>query len=119
MWNDPHQSVRKVAGQTLGRTSKGKQVHAEIYRRLSSDNLFDRLQALDKLNFIGILTPSMLEVYLKCFRDNCIAARELAIKVSQNLLRPDERVIDALVYMVKFERVTKLKASAIRSIIYI
>jgi hypothetical protein len=54
MWNDINKSVKKVAAQTLGRTGKGKQVYDEIYNRLTSNNVTDKLEALKKINHIGI-----------------------------------------------------------------
>jgi hypothetical protein len=114
-WNDMHQSVRKVAAQTLGRTGKGKYVHDEILRRLKSQKVFDKCEALNKLSYLGIMTPCLLDIYLKCFRDDCISVKELTIKCSQNLMNINERVLDALVYVVRFEKVTKLKSLALRS----
>jgi hypothetical protein len=82
MWNDVNANVKKVAAQTLGRTGRGRQVHDEINRRLESSAMFDRLEALKKINFIGIITNRMLSVYLKCFRDDHISVREMACKVN-------------------------------------
>jgi hypothetical protein len=108
-------NVRKVAAQTLGRTGKGKVVHDEILRRLMSKNVFDRCEALRKLTYIGVMTPSLLEAYLRCFRDDCISVRELACTCTQRLVHSDQRIIDALVFMVRFEKATKIKSLALRS----
>lgn len=115
VWNDMHPSVRKVASQTLGRTGKGAMVHDELVRRMKSQNVFDRCEALKMLNYIGIMTPSLLEVFLKCFRDDCISVRELACKSTQRLNQVDVRIIDALLYVARFDRVTKIKSLAIQS----
>ena len=115
MWSDMQKNVRKVAAQTLGRTGKGKVVHDEIQRRLSSANVFDRCKALRKLNFVGVMSPSMLEVFLRCFRDDCVSVRELACKCTPHLLQVDQKIVDALVFMVRFEKALKLKSLATRS----
>jgi hypothetical protein len=115
MWNDMQKTVRKVAAQTLGRTGKGKVVHDEILHRLQSQNVFDRCEALRKLIYIGIMTPSLVEVYLKCFRDDCISVRELACTCTQRLVHNDNRVIEALLFMARFEKATKIKSLALRS----
>ena len=54
MWNDANTSVRKVAAQTLGRTGRAKDVHDGIFERLQSQNMSDRIDALNKINFIGL-----------------------------------------------------------------
>lgn len=117
MWNDLSKQTRKVAAQTLGRTGRGREVHDEIYARLCSDKASDRVEALKIMAFIGIITIKLLEVLLRCFRDDYFSVREWACRVSQNLYeKNDERLIDALVFMVKYDKASKLRAMAIRSI---
>jgi tRNA U34 5-carboxymethylaminomethyl modifying enzyme MnmG/GidA len=115
MWNDLDKSVRKVAAQTLGRTGHGKEIHDELYARLQSENLKDRTEALRTINRIGVMTNKLLDVYLKCFRDDRITVRELACKSCQHLNEKDEKILEALIFMVKYEKTLKLKEQAIRS----
>jgi hypothetical protein len=61
------------------------------------------------------MTPKLLHVYVRCFRDDYISVRELACKSSQFLNEKHEKVIESLVFMARFDRVNKLKALAIRS----
>jgi hypothetical protein len=61
------------------------------------------------------MTPKLLNVYVRCFRDDYISVRELACKSSQYLNEKHEKVIESLVFMARFDRVNKLKALAIRS----
>ncbi len=61
------------------------------------------------------MTPKLLTVYLRCFRDDYISVRELACRSSQFLNEKHAKVIDSLVFMARFDRVNKLKALAIRS----
>lgn len=115
MWNDVNGQVKKVAAQTLGRTGRGRQVHDEILRRLASTAMFERLEALKKINFIGIMTNRMLPIYLKCFRDDHISVREMACKSAQRLWDKPNKLIDAIVFMAQYDQVNKLKALAIQS----
>lgn len=122
MWNDLTRQARKVAAQTLGRTGRGKCVHDEVLARLASPLASKRVEALQKINYVGIMTNQMLEVFLKCFRDDYTSVRELACTACQSLVydkSDDEKIIEALVHMVRFERAVKLKALAIRSSIEI
>ena len=64
------------------------------------------------------MTPKLLNVYVRCFRDDYISVRELACKSSQFLNEKNDKVIESLVFMARFDRVNKLKALAIRSIIF-
>ena len=61
------------------------------------------------------MTNKLLGLYLKCFQDDYINVRELACRVAQNLFEKNTKVIDALVYASRFDKVTKIKALAIRS----
>ena len=122
MWNDVTRQARKVAAQTLGRTGRGKCVHDEVLARLASPLASKRVEALQKINYVGIMTNQMLDVFLKCFRDDYTSVRELACTACQTLVydkSDDEKIIEALVHMVRFERAVKLKALAIRSLIEI
>ena len=65
------------------------------------------------------MTPKLQNVYVRCFRDDYISVRELACKSSQFLNEKNDKVIESLVFMARFDRVNKLKALAIRSIIFI
>jgi HEAT repeat-containing protein 4 len=117
MWYDMNANVKKVAAQTLGRTGRGREVHNEINNRLESKSVFDRIEALKKINFIGIMTNKMINNYLKCFRDDHISVRGLACRSAQCLWEKDQKLIDTIVFMAKYDQVTKLKALAIQSII--
>lgn len=116
MWYDVSKTVKKVASQTLGRTGRGRIVHDEIYARIVGDDVFEKMQALRTLNAIGIMTDRLLHVYLKCFRDEHTSVRELACRSSQCLFERHDELIKALVFMAKFDPVSRLKAMAIRAL---
>ena len=61
------------------------------------------------------MTNKLLGLYLRCFKDDYINVRELACKVAQNLYEKSSKVIDALIFTSRFDKVTKIKALAIRS----
>lgn len=115
MWNDSNKNVRKVAAQTLGRTGHGREVHDEVYARLSGQVMKDKIEALKAINYIGIMTNKLLEPYLKCFRDESIYVREVACRSCQHLYDKSEKIVDTLVFVLKYDRVPRLKALAIRS----
>lgn len=115
MWNDANHNVKKVAAQTLGRTGRGKEVHEQVFIKLHSTNIFERISALKVLNHIGIMTEQLLNVFLKCLRDDYMSIRQMACQCCQQLYEKDERIINALVFMARFDPVSKLKALAIRS----
>lgn len=117
MWNDINRQARKLAAQTLGRTGRGRFVHDEIHARLGSESARDRAEALRKIHQIGIMTNKLVGLFLKCFRDDYVIVRELACKACQGLNydKNDEKIVEALVFVARFDRSTKIKALAIRS----
>ena len=68
MWDDNNRAVRKIAAQTLGRTGKGHNVHEEIQKRLQSSNVYDRVEALKKICYLGRFQQKLIfmKVSLKC-----------------------------------------------------
>jgi hypothetical protein len=62
------------------------------------------------------MTDKLLSVYLKCFRDDHTIIRELACKSSQCVFEQYDKLIEALVFMVKYDQVNRLKAMAIRAL---
>lgn len=116
MWNDDSNVVRKVAAQTLGRTGRGKFVHDEILRRLRGHNVFDKVEALKRIHHLGIMTSKLIDPFAKCFKDDYITVRELACLAAQGMYEKDEKIIDALLFMARYDQVPKLKAMAIHSI---
>lgn len=116
MWNDLSRKVKKVASQTLGRVGRGRDVHEEIYQRLVNEDTFQKIEALRKINTIGIMTDKLLKVYLHCFRDEHTTVRELACRSSQCLFQNYDKLIDSLVFMVKYDPVNRLKAMAISAL---
>ncbi len=116
MWYDVSKSVKKVASQTLGRTGRGREVHAEILKRLQGFDPFEKIEALRKINTIGIMTDKMLGAYLKCFRDEHTTIRELACRSSQCIFQQYEQLVESLEFMLKYDPVAKLKAMAIRAL---
>jgi HEAT repeat-containing protein 4 len=114
MWTDLNRQARKLAAQTLGKTGRSKELHDSIEERLSSGNVFDRIEALKNINFIGLMTSKLLNSYLKCFQDDYLAVKELACLASHNLLEVDNRIIDSLLFIARYESVNKLKSLAFR-----
>jgi len=55
MWQDMNSSVRRVAGQALGKCGCGQAVHEEVVVRLQSPNWQDRVEALKLIGYLGLL----------------------------------------------------------------
>lgn len=62
------------------------------------------------------MTDKLLKVFLKCFRDDHPVIRELACRSSQCLFENHEKLIDSLIFMVKYDPVDRLKAMGIRAL---
>ena len=62
------------------------------------------------------MTDKLLTVYLKCFRDEHTSVRELACRSSQCLFESWDELIKALIFMAKYDAVSRLKAMAIRAL---
>lgn len=114
MWNDNNKIVRKVAAQTLGRTGRGQKVHDELCARLQSKDVSDRIEALRKINYLGIMTAKLLVPFLKCFKDDYISVRELACVSAQKLQIKDENIVSMLLDLAQFDQIPKVKACAIQ-----
>jgi hypothetical protein len=114
MWNDTDKNVRKVAAQTLGRTGRGQKVHDELWQRLQSPNVSERIEALRKLNYLGVMTAKLLTPYLECFYDDYITVRELACRTAQRLQLKDEQIVTTLLELAQFDQIPKIKAVAIQ-----
>ena len=115
MWHDNNKTVRKVAAQTLGRTGRGQNVHDELCLRLQSKDVNDRIEALRKIQYLGIMTAKLLIPFLECFKDDYINVRELACKAAQKLQVKDENVILSLIELSQYDKIPKVKARAIES----
>jgi HEAT repeat protein len=53
MWQDMNSSVRRVAGQALGKCGCGQAVHEEVVLRLQSRHWQDRVEALKLIGYLG------------------------------------------------------------------
>jgi hypothetical protein len=115
MWHDNDKGVRKVAAQTLGRTGRGQNVHEELCLRLESKDVNDRVEALRKIQYLGIMTAKLLTPFLKCFKDDYISVRELTCKAAQKLQIKDENIIMSLIELAQYDQIPKVKACAIES----
>ena len=116
MWSDSHRGVKKAAAQALGRIGRGRDVYDELHNRLSSSRVLDKIEALGKIRYIGIMTNKLLDVYINCFSDYSIKVREWACRSAQYLIERDERVLDAVVRMAMYDRAARLKVLAIQTL---
>ncbi|XP_022098321.1 HEAT repeat-containing protein 4-like isoform X2 [Acanthaster planci] len=116
MWNDWHQDVRRAAAQTMGRTGHGKEVHDELRDRLLEGSERDRIDALNKVAHLGIMTARLLPAYLQCFSDAYIAVRIAATNTASQLSLEDPKVTQKLLFLTQFDNNWKVKAHAIKAL---
>ncbi|XP_038046903.1 HEAT repeat-containing protein 4-like isoform X2 [Patiria miniata] len=116
MWNDWHHEVRKAAAQTMGRTGHGKEVHDDLRDRLLEGNERDRIDALNKIAHLGIMTARLLPAYLQCFSDAYIAVRIAATNTASLLSLEDPKVTQKLLFLTQFDNNWKVKAHAVKAL---
>nr|XP_054766389.1 HEAT repeat-containing protein 4-like isoform X2 [Lytechinus pictus] len=116
MWNDWHREVRTTAAQTLGRTGHGKDVHDDLRDRLLNGSERDRIDALQKIGHLGIMTARLLPSYLKCFDDPYIAVRIATTETASKLELKDSDVLRKLLFLTEFDSNWKVKAHALKAL---
>ncbi|XP_030842195.1 HEAT repeat-containing protein 4 isoform X2 [Strongylocentrotus purpuratus] len=116
MWNDWHREVRTTAAQTLGRTGHGKDVHDDLRDRLLNGSERDRIDALQKIGHLGIMTARLLPSYLKCFDDPYIAVRIATTETASKLELKDHDVLMKLLFLTEFDSNWKVKAHALKAL---
>ena len=129
MWQDLNSSVRRVAGQALGKCGCGQAVHEEVVLRLQSRHWQDRVEALKLIGylglysidmyeremgfFLGVLTAKLTQPFLKCFKDDHVSVRDYACRTTYKLQIRDETIRNLLLECVEFDPVEKVRYSAI------
>ncbi|XP_071947910.1 HEAT repeat-containing protein 4-like isoform X2 [Antedon mediterranea] len=116
MWHDWHHEVRRVAAQTLGKTGHGKEVHNDLHDRILTGTERDKVDALQKIAHLGIMTARLLPAYLQCFDDGYISVRLAAARTAGILIVDDDRVLRKLLFMTQFDTNWKVKAHAIQAL---
>ncbi|XP_033756447.1 HEAT repeat-containing protein 4-like isoform X1 [Pecten maximus] len=116
MWNDWHEDVRKSAAQCLGKTSHGKEVHDDLCNRLLTGDEMTRLEAINKIGQLGIMTAKLLPVFLKSFEDEYVSIRSEVCITCGNLEIKDELVLEQLLKLSTFETIWKVKALAVQAL---
>ncbi|XP_052225265.1 HEAT repeat-containing protein 4-like isoform X2 [Dreissena polymorpha] len=116
MWNDWQVDVRRAAAQCLGKTGHGRDVHDELRVKLLEGDERTKLDALNKIGQLGIMTAKLLPAFLQCFTDQYIAIRSEACITSGNLIIKDEEVIAKLIHLATFDTIWKIKALAFQAL---
>ena len=130
MWQDMNRTVRRIAGQALGKCGCGQAVHEEVFVRLKSRQWQDRIEALKLLSylglfiekiylylnknlFIGILTAKLMQPFLKCFKDDRVSVRIRACRTTYKLQIRDETIKNSLIELIEYDPVEKVRYSAV------
>ncbi|XP_005089099.1 HEAT repeat-containing protein 4 isoform X2 [Aplysia californica] len=116
MWHDWHVEVRRAAGQCLGKTSHGRDVHDDIRERILHGGERTKMDAINKLGQLGIMTAKLLPAFLECFADSYVSIRSEVCITCGNLGIKEEQVIDRLVHLATFDPIWKVKALAIQAL---
>ena len=82
MWNDWSAHVRSTATDALSKLGVGKPIFEWIIKLLQDNDPIKRMEALDSLGQLGILTPKALPVFLEVLDDAFINVRIKACKVA-------------------------------------
>ncbi|XP_052772793.1 HEAT repeat-containing protein 4-like isoform X2 [Mya arenaria] len=116
MWNDWHSEVRRAAAQCLGKTGHGRDVHDNLREKMLEGDERTRMEALNKIGQLGIMTAKLLPAFLLCFEDEYVAIRSEACITSGNLAVKDEEVIAKLINLATFDTIWKIKALAFQAL---
>lgn len=113
MWNDWSSEVRKVAAETLGHTGHGRDIHYELRTKLAQGNEAMRVNVLNKLSHLGIMTAALLPTFMACFSDQYVSVRIQACKTAGSLQLSGEEIGKELLNLMEFDPSWKVKAHAI------
>lgn len=113
MWNDWSSEVRKVAAETLGHTGHGRDIHYELRTKLAHGNEALRVNVLNKLSHLGIMTAALLPTFMGCFSDPYVSVRIQACKTAGSLQLTGEEIGKELLNLMEFDPSWKVKAHAI------
>ncbi|CAF4082736.1 unnamed protein product [Rotaria sp. Silwood2] len=116
MWQDMNSSVRRVAGQALGKCGCGQAVHEEVVLRLQSQHWQDRVEALKLIGYLGVLTAKLMQPFLKCFKDDHVSVRDHACRTTYKLQLRDETIRNLLIDRVEFDPIEKVRYSAVEAL---
>ncbi|XP_078668730.1 HEAT repeat-containing protein 4-like isoform X2 [Branchiostoma floridae x Branchiostoma belcheri] len=116
MWHDWSSEVRKAAAQTLGRTGHGKEVHNDLHFRLTNGNEREKIDALNKIGHLGIMTARLLPPFMECFQDPYISVRIEVCNTAGHLKITDDAALNTLLEMAQFDPCWKVKAHAIHAL---
>ncbi|GFN92089.1 heat repeat-containing protein 4 [Plakobranchus ocellatus] len=116
MWHDWHVEVRNAAAQCLGKTSHGRDVHNDIRERILDGSERTKLEAINKLGQLGIMTAKLLPAFLECFADPYVSIRCEVCITCGNLQIKEEQVLNRLIHLATFDPIWKVKALAIQAL---
>ncbi|CAF3346644.1 unnamed protein product [Rotaria socialis] len=116
MWQDLNSSVRRVAGQALGKCGCGQAVHEEVVVRLQSLLWQDRVEALKLIGYLGVLTAKLMQPFLKCFKDDHVSVRDHACRTTYRLQLRDEAIRNLLIDRIEFDPIEKVRYSAVEAL---
>ncbi|OAF68536.1 hypothetical protein A3Q56_03756 [Intoshia linei] len=119
MWRDPHAEVRRSAGQALGKAGRGRDVHEALCNIMTTAKdgaQNEKVEALKKIAYLGIVTTNLLPSFLSCFDDKYVSVRREACIVSFKLKLKQPEIIEKLIFLASHDPIWEVKSKALRAI---
>ncbi|KAH9489369.1 hypothetical protein Btru_056480 [Bulinus truncatus] len=116
MWHDWHEEVRKAAAQCLGKAGQGRDVHDNIRHQLMTGTERIKVEALNKIGQLGLMTGKLLPAFLECFAEPYVSIRAEVCRTCANLKIKEPQTIDRLVHLASFDPIWQVKAFAIQAL---
>ncbi|XP_052009936.1 HEAT repeat-containing protein 4 [Xyrauchen texanus] len=116
MWNDWSTAVRQAAAQALSKLDVGREMHNELSVKLKEGPTACRVEALEFIGQLSIMTPKLLPNFLQCFKDDFVAVRLQACLTAASLMMEDQSILDNLMNLMENDPSWKVKVEAINAL---
>ncbi|CAL1546069.1 unnamed protein product [Lymnaea stagnalis] len=116
MWHDWHEEVRKAAAQCLGKAGHGRDVHDNIRHKILTGTERHKVEAINKLGQLGLMTSKLLPAFLDCFSEPYVSVRIEVCRTCGNLQIKEEQVLNRLVHLAAFDPIWQVKALAMQAL---
>ncbi|XP_055874149.1 HEAT repeat-containing protein 4-like [Biomphalaria glabrata] len=116
MWHDWHDEVRKAAAQCLGKAGHGRDVHDNIRHQLTTGSERTKVEALNKIGQLGLMTGKLLPAFLECFAEPYVSIRIEVCRTCANLKIKEEQILNRLIHLASFDPIWQVKAFAMQAL---
>ncbi|XP_059213663.1 uncharacterized protein heatr4 [Centropristis striata] len=117
MYDDRKEAVRRAAAETLLKLGNKHRLHTDLRLKLEGGRgLRGKMEALDVIGHLKLMTASLREPLISCFSDEVAAVRRQACETAASLLLIDETVESCLLQLVENDAAAEVRLSAIRAV---